>query len=95
MRLLPVEEAIRTDETKNNLGAIRTAIRWCQGRAVRRGVKMRDGAVEKWEEVMAGFFQSAKEHDVNLKKAGKMKTKTGGQPFPQELLPSVCLHAAI
>ena len=46
----------------------------------------RDGAIEKWEEVMAGFYQSAKKHDANLKKAGKMKTETGGQPFPQELV---------
>ena len=30
---------------------------------------MRDGAIEKWEEVMADFFQSAKKHDANLKKA--------------------------
>ena len=47
---------------------------------------MQDGAIEKWEEVMAGFYQSAKKHDANLKKAGKMKTETGGQPFPQELV---------
>ena len=50
------------------------------------GVEMRDGAIEKWEEVMAGFYQSAKKHDANPKKAGKMKTETGGQPFPQELV---------
>ena len=47
---------------------------------------MRDGAIEKWEEVMAGFYRSAKKHDANLKKAGKMKTETGGQPFPPELV---------
>ena len=32
------------------------------------------------------LYQSAKKHDANLKKAGKMKTETGGQPFPQELV---------
>ena len=52
---------------------------------------MRDGAIEKWEEVMAGFYQSAKKHDANLKKAGKMKTETGGQPFPQELVEATTL----